>query len=340
MSRQRPRSTPSYVVPAAVALAAGLLLAGCSSGSDDGGTSGDAAGSDAAAESEGSADGVLTDQEAPAGRTEVAGSDSLSAFSAARRDSDVATDSPGTLDLTTAQLDQRDVIRTGTLSMESEDPQQVRDEIGEVVTAANGYIADESAQARPEGGVEEIQVVLRVPVDSFDEVVADIERLGKRRSLALQAQDVTAEVADVGSRVQSARAALERVRALLDRATSLGSVIRLEGVLSNRQADLEALLAREQALAGQTSLATLEVFVDAPVEEVKPAPVEKPDETEGFGDGLAAGWNAMSDAFVVMSTVAGALLPWAVLAAVCLVPVLAWRRRRITPATPEPTPAE
>src|SRR3712207_7297710 len=58
------------------------------------------------------------------------------------------------------------------------------------------------------------------------------------------------------SRVESARAALERIRALLDRADSLGTVIRLESVLSDRQAELESLLAQQKALAAQTQMST------------------------------------------------------------------------------------
>jgi hypothetical protein len=147
------------------------------------------------------------------------------------------------------------------------------------------------------------------------------------------AQDVTGQVADVSSRVESARAALERIRALLDQANSLGTVIRLEGVLSHRQADLEALLAQQAALAGQTTMATLEVAVQG--ERPAAAPGSDTDETRGFVDGLKAGWDGLQRAFVATSTVVGAVLPFGVLAAVVGIPVLVWRRRvSPQPATP------
>lgn len=339
--RTRSHAARTYAIRTTVALAAGLLLAGCGAGDEsDNGSSAGSGEMAADAEANGSA---AAEPEEATPEDSAARSDLSSGLTFDEATSGSAPGGSGSvpdLDLTTAQLDQRDVIRTGTVSLVAEDPQRARDRIGGIVAAANGYVADESARARPGGGIEEVQVVLRVPVGSFDEVVADVSALGDVRSRVLQADDVTSEVADVDSRVQSARAALDRVRALLDRAVSLGSVIRLEGVLSNRQADLEALLARQQALANQTTLATLEVLVDAPEKEEEPPPVEEKDETEGFGEGLGAGWDAMSDAFVVASTVAGALLPWAVLAAVCAVPVLVWRRRRVSPVTPEPTPAE
>ena len=151
----------------------------------------------------------------------------------------------------------------------------------------------------------------------------------------MQAEDVTRQVADVDSRVESARAALERVRALLDRAVSLGSVIRLEGVLSQRQSDLESLLAQQQALAGQTALGTLEVDVAAPDSAVGPAD-DDTDEATGFLAGLDAGWDALPRHSCWRSTAVGAVLPFAALGGLLVLPVLLWRRRseRRQPAPP------
>jgi hypothetical protein len=88
------------------------------------------------------------------------------------------------------------------------------------------------------------------------------------------------------------------------------------------------LLAQQSALAGQTSLGTLEVAVRGK------HPATAPNETEeahGFLDGLKLGWDGLHDAYVGASTVVGAVLPFAVLAALLAVPVLVWRRRRVSP---------
>ncbi|WP_309505987.1 DUF4349 domain-containing protein [Streptomyces pyxinicus] len=72
----------------------------------------------------------------------------------------------------------------------------------------------------------------------------------------VEAQDVTDQMVNVGSRVTSQRAGVDRIRALMDRATKLGDVVALEGQLSERQADLEALPARQASLKDR-SLATI-----------------------------------------------------------------------------------
>jgi hypothetical protein len=232
------------------------------------------------------------------------------------------------LQLDPTQLAPRDIIRTGSVSIVAADPAETRDRIADLVSDLGGYVSDESARIQDSGDVDEIRVVLQVPTGRFDVAVERISALGQVTGRSIKAQDVTGAVADVESRVATARAALDRIRALLDRATSLGTVIRLEGVLSNRQADLESLLAQQAALAGQTSLGTLEIDVRG--KDAAPAPKET-EETRGFVDGLKLGWDGLHDAYVGASTVAGAVLPFALLAALLAVPALVWRRRRVSP---------
>lgn len=250
---------------------------------------------------------------------------------------------PGASGLTAvdpSQLTDRDVIRTGSVALVAEDALATRDRIVALVATLGGYVSDESASTSGsdvprQEGLDEIRVVLQVPTGRFDDAVERLSRLGRVTSRTVQAQDVTGRVADVDSRVESARTALDRIRALLDRANGLGTVIRLEGVLSRRQSDLEALLAQQAALAGQTQLGTIEVTVSSkPDDKADPG-----DDAGGFVEGLRIGWNGLHDAYVAASTAAGAVLPFAVLAAAVALPLLAWRRRRISPpATPAADP--
>jgi len=131
---------------------------------------------------------------------------------------------------------------------------------------------------------------------------------------------------DVDTRVDNAEASLRRIRLLLGRAVSLGDVIRLEQVLSSRQADLESLLSQQESLAALTSLATLQVSVSEPdSRDPKPAG----DDEAGFLAGLSDGWNALKAGYVALATLVGALLPTAVvLGLIALVARLILRRGR------------
>jgi len=328
-ARQRLRAGALLVV-------AGLLVAvlgACSGSGGDGGS--DSATDDedsASASRSGIADGV------PGG----AASEPADGRQDALVDGGVQGTLPGSsspLAVDLSQLPARDIIRTGSVALVVDDPSATRDRIVALVGTLGGYVSDEAASTlgsdvpRAEG-LDEIRVVLQVPTGRFDDAVDRISSLGRVTSRAVQAQDVTGQVADVDSRVESARAALERIRALLDRANGLGTVIRLEGVLSKRQSDLEALLAQQSALAGQTQLATLEVTVTG--KQPDRADPGDSDDAGGFVDGLRLGLDGLHDTYVAASTVAGAVLPFAVLVVLAGMPVLVWRRRRVSPQQAAP----
>jgi hypothetical protein len=165
-----------------------------------------------------------------------------------------------------------------------------------------------------------------------DALLADVARLGTVEATTRTSDDVTADVADIDARVRNAQASLARVRALMSRATSIGDVVALEGELSKRQADLEALEARQRALADQTAQATVTVRLlgsDAPA----PAPAE----SSGFLAGLRAGWDAFTSLVAGTLTVAGAVLPFLLVLVPVGFAVWAVRRRRRAPVAVEPT---
>lgn len=246
------------------------------------------------------------------------------------------------LDITTDALVGRDIIRTGSLTVLTDDLTSARAEVAGVVVRLGGVVASETTVlargARDryddgnDAGDQSMQLSLQVPTARFDAAMTAIAEVGRVQARSINSQDVTAQVADVDSRVESARAALERVRALLARANSLGTVISLEGVLSDRQADLEALLAQQRALQGQTQLATitldLRVAADAPLAT---------QEANGFVAGLRTGWNAFTGVLVGSATVLGMLVPFAVLVAPIAAAALVWRRRRSGQLSPPAT---
>jgi cell division protein FtsB len=165
-------------------------------------------------------------------------------------------------------------------------------------------------------------IVLRVPVATLDAVIAKVVAVGKELGRTSSSVDVTADLADLGSRVKSQQASVDRIRLLMSRATSLQEVVLLESELSRRQADLDALAARQASLADRADLSTLTVTLRTPE-----AKVATPNENPGFVSGLKDGWRAVVKSTAVVLTVLGALLPLLVVAAIIGGPVW-WAVRR------------
>lgn len=187
------------------------------------------------------------------------------------------------------------------------------------VAAAGGHVANESSSTRPPNAM----VVFRIPAEKYNTVLDQLSnRVGTRLSLRQQAEDVTAEVADVASRVKSAESTLASFRKLLNRANTIGEVLNVEQEISRREADLEALQARQKSLARQTRFATVTMQIEGPEHTVRTEPREG-----GFLGGLKSGWAAFTGLLSGLALVFGWLLPFTPIVAV-IVAVALWLRRR------------
>ncbi|MEV7735336.1 DUF4349 domain-containing protein [Streptomyces sp. NPDC088921] len=281
MRTSRSRRTRSSVRPvqalAGLLLAAALALTGCSAGADS--------------SSDGSS---LTKDDKAASRADAEGGAGAEAGAGGKQ----ATAAP--------QPAANHIIRTATLTVQVKSVPKALAAARTTTENAGGFVGKEST-SRDEEGREQTEVVLRIPVEKYDEVLADLEGAGKLLERTANAQDVTDQVVDVESRIATQRASVARIRELMDKATRLSDVVTLEGELSTRQADLESLLARQASLKDRTSLATITLSLSE-------SPVAKAEKDDGPGvvDALAGGW----DAFVTM-------LRWVVVALAAVLPFLA-----------------
>jgi hypothetical protein len=223
------------------------------------------------------------------------------------------------------QASQRHVVRTAQLSIEVEDVYQAARRVYEVGARFSGFVADERTDDRG------ASIELKVAADELDTALAELSAIGtKVVNRGQQAMDVTDQVVDVEARIASQRASVERVRALLGNATTISEIVQVESELTRRQADLESLERRAAALNSQTELATVTVSL------AKVDGVATDDEDDmGFLAGLGAGWKVFLASAMVLLTVLGALLPFAMLLAIPLaVIVVVLRRRRAAEQTP------
>lgn len=297
------------------AVVAGLLLVGGCAGNNDG----DSATSGASEERE--TGGVVAEDAAGSGSAASASPGAEEGGSGGGQASSLAVD-------TVALARQREVIRTGEMWMTVDRVEEAADDVRTVADEAGGYVGDEQLRARD----GEADVTVRVPAADFDDVRSGIAELGDVGEQSVEAQDVTAEMVDVETRIGSLRASVERLQGLLDRAGDVAQLAAVEGELAARETELEALLGQQRVLEDQVALATLTVHLS---EDEPPAPS---DDAAGFGDGLRQGWATAIDIGRALLAAVGFLLPFAPVLLVGAVLARWLTRRRQVPAAPTPTP--
>ncbi|MCX5210367.1 DUF4349 domain-containing protein [Kitasatospora sp. NBC_00240] len=208
--------------------------------------------------------------------------------------------------------DSRLIAYTAQLTLVAKDLDQAMAQARGLAAGAGGYVGKETvsgaAGSGAPGGERDSgplggQIVLKVPSGSYQKTLDQLAALGKVVSRNSQADDLTQQVVDVASRVQSQQASVERVRALMAQAKSLADVVSLEAELSRRQADLESLQKQQTELTAKTSLST--ITLELRRETAAPPPAEQAKKKDGFwaavGKALGGGWH-------VLSTIAKGLL--------------------------------
>ena len=195
----------------------------------------------------------------------------------------------------------------------------------QLARAAGGYVSSENTalnRAHPDRSTVSLQ--LKIPVSAYQATLGALStQLGARLAMSQHAQDVTQTVADVTSRVTSAEAAISQLRSLLRHAGSVGSLLTVQNQINAEESGLESLLARQRALAHETSFGTVTLLLVAPSTTATQHKKHPP--AGGFISGLKAGWHGLVRSVDVLLTGAGAALPFAVILA--LIGVIAYRAR-------------
>lgn len=223
----------------------------------------------------------------------------------------------------------REVIRTGSASVEVVDVDAAIDDIRALVEARGGHVeglrvTDPTAQdaTLPEAGAS--WVTVRVPADDLDALVDALGEVGEVHDTELSAQDVTTQAVDLRARIEAAQASVDRLTELMSQAGSVSDLLEAEQSLSERQTQLESYQQELALLEGQVAMSRLTIALTTE------PPVSAPDPA-GFQDGLVAGWNGLVAALSGAVVALGFLLPW--LGAVAILAGIGWlivrlRRRR------------
>jgi hypothetical protein len=234
---------------------------------------------------------------------------------------------------------QRDVVKTASMTVTVANTSEAADKAALLAEDADGRVDSRSEDAGSERGLARTSMVLRVPVDKLDEVVRELKTLGKVLNAETTSEDVTAQRVDLDARIKALQTSVDRLLAIMRDADDPDALIKAEGALSERQAELDSLRAQRDQLGDRIEYSTVNATFVA--EQVGgPAPKQY----EGFTGQIERGWDALVSVVGSLVLLLGLLLPWlgviAVAAGVIYGVVRLARPRRTSPTEPAPATAD
>lgn len=204
----------------------------------------------------------------------------------------------------------RKIIYNGHVDLVVDDLGAVEAKLMALVAGKGGYVSDTNVTGSP-GSQRSGSWKLRIPAESFTEVMSGVARLGELRSTRTDSQDVSQEYYDIEARIAVKKQEEKRLLKILDEAAGkLKDILEVEKELSRVRTEAEQMEGRLRWLAHNTSLSTINVTA-AEVKNYRP-PV-----APTFTDRIARSFRASIEAlanFLMDATVAlAAIVPWLVL---------------------------
>jgi hypothetical protein len=148
------------------------------------------------------------------------------------------------------------LVRTGDVTISVDDPKQALPIVRKLVSDAGGFVERSTADQTA------TWMTCRVPADSLDSMMDDIENLGESVRRSVSASDVTDQHSDLSARLETSLQLRLRMRALLDRATDVEDLLAIEKELARVQSEIEGMQARLERLNSQIQLSSLSVRLE------------------------------------------------------------------------------
>jgi hypothetical protein len=223
--------------------------------------------------------------------------------------------------------DSAKVVKTGSVQLEVR-----RDAVGPTMRQLSslagglgGYVADTKSA---EGGDDPAgSVTLRVPVNTFEQLLGQVRALGTVRNSTTHGQDVTGQFSDIQARLTALTATRDQLLTILHKASAIGDVLAVQDRINDVHTQIDQLQGQQKVLDDQTSMASLSV--DITQHGATPGPPSKP-------SGIAKAWDDARHGFTsgvedILAASGTTLVVLLVLAAIAVIGRYVWLlvRRRL-----------
>ncbi|MEA4824816.1 MAG: DUF4349 domain-containing protein [Clostridiaceae bacterium] len=217
--------------------------------------------------------------------------------------------------------DNRKLIRSASISIQTERYEESVAAINAQIAACGGYIENSNTSGNSAYSGRYLNVTVRIPADRFDEFMAAKDSFGVVQYSNIWQDDVTFSYVDMEARVETLTTKKERLLALLDKATKMADIIELEAALSDTIYEIESYTSSLKKLDNQVSYSTVtinlnEVYKAEPIQETPKTLGERISqkfastvkELSAFGEDLLVFLIGASPVLVILAGIAVAII--------------------------------
>lgn len=169
-----------------------------------------------------------------------------------------------------ANIDRPKIIKTGELTVEVKNYGEAAARAETMMMKHGGFMADSRNADRP-GGTKSGTLVIRVAPEKFEELFADLKKLGTVLQERAGGQDITAQYVDTEARILNLQVAEARLQELIKTKTwmdKVSSLLEVERELTRVRGQIESYQGQMRVWKDQISLSTIRLTLQEPERSV------------------------------------------------------------------------
>lgn len=158
-------------------------------------------------------------------------------------------------------VSKREVVKKGSLTVQVAKVEEAERKARSLVETAGGRVdrVSSSNLASPDAA---LQMTLRIPVDTFENVMVGLEKLGVRTQKTVEIEDVTEQAVDLDTRAKNLLAQEMNLRNMLAKAKNLSDGLSIRNDISRLRGEIESMQAQRKSLAGEAAYSHLELNLE------------------------------------------------------------------------------
>lgn len=149
--------------------------------------------------------------------------------------------------------------KNGSITIESDDPMKASQSCNEVAIRFGGDILNSNTSYS--GLNAYVSMTIRVPSQSFEKAMNELQKIGKATSINTTADDVTSEYVDLQTRQATIEKLVKKLNSLLDNARNEEAMVEMYEKIAQYEQELESIKGQMKYLEGMTSFSRITISI-------------------------------------------------------------------------------
>lgn len=189
------------------------------------------------------------------------------------------------------------IVKTGSLNVEVKNYNDFNSSLRQKIKQFGGYISQEE-QSQTDYSIQN-SAVIKIPVDQFDDAVSaftnGVEKINEKK---ISSEDVTTEVVDTKSRMESKKQVRQRYLDLLKQAKNMDEILNVQNEINSTQEEIESAAGRIEYLTHSSTFSTINLTYSQILNATAQNPNNRPSFGIRFANAFKDGLHWVSELFI------------------------------------------